>query len=90
MAEQSAARRTRDEVVVIILRCLKQSDETKTNVMHEARTSPAMMNTIYEPYLFENGLVQLVNNCWSITKKGTQYLALEEKKIAVLQKKEDA
>ncbi|MCI0563098.1 MAG: winged helix-turn-helix domain-containing protein [Nitrososphaera sp.] len=90
MQEQNAARRTRDEVVTIILRCLTKQDESKTNVMHEARTNQIMMNTIYEPYVFENALVHLVDGKWSITKKGQRYLELEEQKLEVLEAKKES
>lgn len=84
-SEESAVKdlqkRSREEMVYRILKVLAPKPLFKSHVEDAVHTNHSQMKNIYEPYLFENGLLMLnAEDKWEITKKGAQYLSHEEAK----------
>lgn len=65
--------RTRDDIVITILKDLENSPMLRTRVMYNARLSYLQLK-YYRECLLSMGLIREGSSGWAITEKGKEYL----------------
>lgn len=78
------ANRTRSEIIINVLHSLEMGPTLRTYVMYGSRLSHAQLK-YYEEILSEKGLISKVENKWSITDKGREYLRAWEQVNEILE-----
>lgn len=78
------ANRTRTDIIMDVLQSLEMGPLLRTYVMYGSRLSHAQLMH-YEEILSEKGLISKVDNKWSITEKGREYLKAWEQVKEVLE-----
>lgn len=65
--------RTRDDIIITILKDLEMAPMLRTHVMYKARLSYLQLK-YYRESLLSKGLIREAGNKWAVTKKGKEYL----------------
>lgn len=78
------ANRTRSDIIIDVLQSLEMGPMLRTYVMYGSRLSHAQLK-YYEEILSEKGLINKIENKWSITEKGREYLKAWEQVKEILE-----